>query len=159
MRRLELLAVLLCPAIAFSQGTAKKQFTVEGTQLYTSLPAFKAKHPKVTCDAQGAGFISCRLPFHTGAVGGLAPSRMNFNFENSRLTDITAFFYPAPSGEKLAAALKQLTTEYGTPKKETGYLNRVFYRWKAPKTEMNLIFPRGGNDEAMLTVSAPHEED
>ncbi len=139
-----------------SVAQQSKPFTFDGASIFATYQKFNAAHPNAKCSSLGTD-KSCRLP--STSIGGVLPSRMNFNFEKGVLTNIAVFFYPAPSQQQLNKILSALRKEYGIPKQESGYKGQVIYRWTYHTTAMGFFMPNGESGQAMIVVDIPsHRE-
>jgi len=154
VRRWKVLYCILLSASAFAQSG--KPFKFADTSLFTPYQKFKAAHPNAKCQPLGMD-KSCRV--NNMAVGGVQPSRMNFNFERGVLTNIAITFYPAPTADQVQQILTALSSQYGRPKAAAGYKGQVIYRWTTGKTAMSLFIPTSADDQALIVVDIPSQRD
>ncbi len=147
-----LLMLLTISALAQSA----KPFQFSGVSLFTQYQRFKAAHPDATCQPLGAD-KSCRLS--NSPIGGVQPSRMNFNFERGVLVNIAIFFHPAPSEDQIQQIVATLSSEYGKPKAESGFGGQLIYRWTAGKTAMSFFVSNSATSGTLLVVNIPSRRD
>lgn len=138
-------AVMTFVVPCFGQPSAtlhQEPFVVEGTSLHMSIQAFQMKMPGAQSMSYHAAPKSKTCTLHkTIRFGGLTSSKANFNFDAGLLTNISLWFYPAPSNREIQQMMDSLKKNYGTPTEEKGASGETLWRWSRKGSQMILEMP------------------
>jgi hypothetical protein len=121
----------------------------------------QAIHPTLTCTfLPGRSELlppmtTCRLPFGTGDIAGVHPSRLNVNFdEPDRVTSVLAFFVPPFPPEQVERIHQHFTRAYG-PATVISDAWILIYQWDRAGARLMFRLPTGASKGAELELWTP----